>query len=503
MTHLTYQPTLTQTNQRTQFTSDLHRPRFHFLPPENWMNDPNGLIQWRGRYHMFYQHNPDGAFWANMHWGHAVSDDLVHWHDLPIALAPTPGGSDEAGCFSGCAVDHDGVPTLIYTGVRNGIWPADKQAACIATSYDDNLLTWTKHNGNPVIRAPQGQSLLGFRDHCVWREGQSWYQVIGSGIEGEGGALFLYRSPDLRTWEYAGPLLTAKDITIPAPYMGTMWECPQLIAFDDYHALLLSVWDEDALYTVYLTGTLQDHCFIPETAQKLDYGNRYFYAPQALRDNQGRWLMWGWIPEGRSIASQKAAGWAGVMSLPRMLTPGADRQLHCEPAPEITQLRGEQRHFANLSVRGDYMLPDVESDMLDIEAEITPGSAAQVGLILRRTLNGNLCASGQMAGEETRIYYDAQANELRLERTNASRDTDQEPDLAPLAGPLTLVPGETLRLRVLLDRSVIEVFANGRACLTGRIYPSHTNSLGTGVFAQGGTAKVQTLDAWQMNTIWP
>src|SRR5215813_2310009 len=99
---------------RKQLETDPHRPGFHYLPPKNWMNDPNGLIQWEGKFHLFYQHNPNGPVWGNIHWGHAVSPDLVHWSDLPIALAPTPGGPDEVGCFSGCAVNN-GVPTLIYT----------------------------------------------------------------------------------------------------------------------------------------------------------------------------------------------------------------------------------------------------------------------------------------------------------------------------------------------------------------------------------------------------
>jgi len=101
-------------NRRTTMASDPHRPQYHFLPPANWMNDPNGLIQWKGQYHLFYQHNPTEPLWGNMHWGHAISDDLIHWRDLPIALAPTPGGADETGCFSGCAVVND-LPTLMYT----------------------------------------------------------------------------------------------------------------------------------------------------------------------------------------------------------------------------------------------------------------------------------------------------------------------------------------------------------------------------------------------------
>src|SRR6266566_4042767 len=108
-----------------------HRPCYHYLPPANWMNDPNGLIQWKGEYHMFYQYNPAAPVHNKIHWGHAKSTDLVHWTDLPVALAPVPGSYDEDGCFSGCAVDHAGVPTIIYTGVRG-----KKQLPCVATSAD-------------------------------------------------------------------------------------------------------------------------------------------------------------------------------------------------------------------------------------------------------------------------------------------------------------------------------------------------------------------------------
>ncbi|MBZ0294813.1 MAG: glycoside hydrolase family 32 protein, partial [Anaerolineae bacterium] len=135
---------------RKQLAADHQRPQYHFLPPSNWMNDPNGLIQWNGQYHLFYQYNPHGPLWGTIHWGHAISDDLIHWADWPIALTPTLGGPDEAGCFSGCAVNHDGVPTLIYTGTRGE--RHDIQTQCIATSHD-GLLTWETYSGNPVLDA--------------------------------------------------------------------------------------------------------------------------------------------------------------------------------------------------------------------------------------------------------------------------------------------------------------------------------------------------------------
>ena len=115
------------------------------------MNDPNGLSQWDGQYHLFYQYNPLAARWGVIHWGHAVSADLVHWADLPIALSPTPGGPDADGCWSGCIVNNGGVPTMLYTGLRNRA-----QRPCLATS-DDGLLTWHKHPGNPVIAEPPAE----------------------------------------------------------------------------------------------------------------------------------------------------------------------------------------------------------------------------------------------------------------------------------------------------------------------------------------------------------
>ena len=211
---------------------DHHRPTYHYLPPSNWMNDPNGLIQWRGQYHLFYQYNPNGAFHGTIHWGHAVSDDLVHWRDLPIALAPTPGGPDKDGVYSGCALDHDGVPTLMYTGVR-------PQVQCIARPADPNdpdLVAWKKHPGNPVIPdSPEGMEVEGFRDPFVWQEDDGWYCIVGSGIVGTGGNILLYRSQDLVHWEYLHELCRGE-----LAKTGRMWECPNFFPLGDKHVLLIS-----------------------------------------------------------------------------------------------------------------------------------------------------------------------------------------------------------------------------------------------------------------------
>ena len=178
--------------RRLELAGDPHRPGYHFLAPANWMDDPNGVIQVGGEYHLFYQWIPNspsrsgGAF----HWGHAVSNDLVHWRDLPIALSPTPGGPDQEGCWSGGAVNNQGTPTIVYRGRVGG-----STAACIATSTD-GLLTWKKHLDNPVISEANEEDDYPAGDPYVWREGDFWYCVMGTHTK-TGGAAVLYRSADL------------------------------------------------------------------------------------------------------------------------------------------------------------------------------------------------------------------------------------------------------------------------------------------------------------------
>jgi beta-fructofuranosidase len=479
--------------------ADLHRPQYHFLPPANWMNDPNGLIQWKGQYHLFYQYNPDGPCWGRMHWGHAVSGDLVHWTDLPLALAPTPGGPDGDGCWSGCAVDDDGVPTLIYTGV----YP---ERPCVATSADD-LYTWDKYAGNPVIVSPpEGLDVVGFRDHSVWREGHTWYQVIGSGIRDIGGTALLYQSPDLINWEYIRPILVGdKDQADPLP-TGTMWECPDFFPLGDKHVLLVSAHGDGPLYTAYFIGTYEGHEFTPEILSKLDWGDIHFYAPQTMFDDQGRRIMFGWIQEGRTGEAQRAAGWSGVMSLPRILSVRPDGLLGVEPAPELELLRGRHCRYTGVTLTpsSSGLLEDVWGDCLEIVAEFDPGGGAeQFGLKLRCSPDDapsecRLCRNG--GSEQTSVLYDRIAGHLVIDRRRSSLSLDAQRHVQE--GVLNLAAGEGLRLHVFLDRSVVEIYANGRLCLTSRIYPSRTDSQGIGLFARGGSVWLRSLDVWEVNSIW-
>jgi len=451
---------------------DPHRPRYHFMPPSQWMNDPNGPIFWRGEYHLFYQYGPLPDNWGLKYWGHAVSDDLVRWRHLPVALEPAPGGPDKDGVWSGCAVDNGGAMTLLYTGV-------EPEAQCIATSRDG--IAFEKYAGNPIIAGPpEGLAVTGFRDPCVWREDDDWYMLIGSGIKDVGGAPLLYRSPDLRQWEYLHPLCVGKK-----EETGEMWECPDFFALGDWQLLFFSPFG----LPHYFTGDYAGHRFTPLADGKLDYG-RHFYAPKSFLDGQGRRILWGWCWEGRKEEAAKAAGWAGVMSLPRVLTLGTDGLLCQTPAPEVETLRGsEHLHICEHPLDGweEIELGPLPGDSLELHVMLDPGNSRECGLSLRRSPDGR---------EETRLVFNRETGMLGIDRAKSSLDPAQ--NVGYHDGPVLLGPDEPLDLRIFIDRSLLEVFANGRSCLTSRVYPTRADSMGMALFSEGGEARVLEVEAWEM-----
>lgn len=472
------QPSQTAALTRQRLAHDPHRPRYHFSPPNNWMNDPNGLIHWRGRYHLFYQHNPTAPHWGNIHWGHAASDDLIHWIDLPIALAPTAGGSDKDGCWSGVVIDHQGTPTLLYTGV----FP---EAQCLATGSDD-LITWEKYPANPVIAAPPNHlDVVGFRDPCVWQDNGYWYMTIGTGVRNMGGAVLLYRSRDLLAWEYVSVLLAGDKAST-----GEMWECPAFFPLGNKYVLMISLLGRAG--TVYFVGSFDGARFVPEIQAALDYG-LYFFAPQTLLDAAGRRLMIGWIGEGRSDATQHTAGWSGLQSIPRQLTLRSDGRLGITPVPELKTLRGRHSYTSNivLDSAADHDLPDARGTCLELIAEFEPGAAEVFGLKLLCSPDGE---------EQTLIAYTPQSSQLVIDGSHSSIDAETQRDIQ--RGVLRLAPHETLKLHIFLDQSVIEVFANEYVCLTSRVYPSRPDSVQVRLFAHGGRVTLLSLDVWEMNSIW-
>lgn len=325
---------------RVKLANDTLRPQYHLLPQAGFLGDPCAPRFYRGHYHAFFH----GSFGGHG-WHHAISSDLVHWRHMPIALSPTENSYDSYGTFTGSVLPSDGDATIIYTGVTKVSREQEtirneglKEVQCIATSSEPELRTWHKLD-KPIIEAPPtGKKITGFRDPFSWKEDDVWYAGVGSGFEHEGGAVLLYRSKDARRWEYLHPLAqgkwNGKIFSNPVP-SGEMWECPDFFPLGKKHVLLYSTENE----TRWEVGTFDRHelRFHSESQGKLDHGA--FYAPKSMVDEAGRRILFGWIQETRSQAEIRAAGWAGVMSLPRVLTINSKDELQMEVAPELAELR--------------------------------------------------------------------------------------------------------------------------------------------------------------------
>ena len=420
-----------------RIAQDPDRPSCHLLPPHNWMNDPNGPIWWRGQYHLFYQLNPNAAVWGDMHWGHAVSPDMIHWRHQPIALAPTPGGPDSEGCFSGSAVVFNGVPTFIYTGVQNAP-PAQvtihdgtdklRETQLLATAEDDALLHWMK-DPQPVIAAPPpGMRVTGFRDPCPWREPDGWYLGVGSGERNVGGCVLLYRSQDLRHWTYLGKLAQGKPNgkhTANPCDSGEMWECPDFFPLDKRHCLFYSTEGK----VIWTTGSYEPHSPRIRARTNRRAGPwcvlRAQELPRAGRPTHPVGLDPGDTPE----AEYAAAGWAGCMSLPRVLHIGAQGQLEMEPAHEVERLRGpEQRAQISAATPFRHSLAELRCEL-----------HLRMNLLIPNTATVRLSHAGKTAWE---LVIDIPNSEVRC---------------GDIRFPLPNYPWPRPNLRLFLDGSVIEI----------------------------------------------
>ena len=474
-------PTVSAEDDRRRLVGDPYRPVYHFAAPANFTGDPNGTIFWDGVYHLFYQHNPDGAYDnpRRMHWGHAVSRDLVHWQDLPIALAPEPGEPDRLGCYSGGAIDLDGVPALVYFGSPDGI--------CVATSRDE-LRTWSRHRSNPLIpQSTDPEAEWRAWDPFVWRDGDAWYLVCGGKIDGAGDTAFLFRSHDFVDWEYRGPLY--------APGNESDCSVPDLFRLGDAHVLLFASHERGVQYYV---GELAGERFTPRRHGRMNFAgfsleSGTLCASITLRDGAGRRVMFGWVTEGRTEAAQRASGWSGVMCLPRVLSLGGDGGLCIDPVPELRVLRGAHQRFEGLPVPAGATveLPDVDAACAELAVTFERESEGKIGVMVGRSPDG---------AEQTRIAYSRSEGRITLDPAASSA----RPDVVGRAmqhAPLVLDQDEALQLRIFIDRSIVEVFANGRQCLTQRVYPSGPDSRGVALFA-AGDAVVGSVDVWQMRSIW-
>jgi beta-fructofuranosidase len=441
-------------------------------------------------------------------WAHISSRDLLHWRQHPLALEP---GGVDSGIFSGGAfIDKSGVPTITYWGL------GPEAGICAATSTDDALEVWTKASSPIVHQTESGLAVLpdgtpvGAADpSAIWVQDGRYYMLTGNLLvqieygrkrgqaEHLGDTLYLFRSDDLVHWEYLHPFYQSRRDWTRADEDDM---CPDFFPLGDRHMLLFISHNLGCQY--YLGSYADDH-FYPETHGRMSWVDRAFFAPESLVDERGRRIMWAWIFEGYPRAEQEANLWAGTMSLPRVLWLGEDKTLRMAPPEELATLRYNPRAGENLTLRpgADVRLDNVSGRDLELCVEMAGAGAAQYGVAI--------CCSPDGA-ERTLVYYDADKKHLAVDTTRTSlwRDQRTEQEIIDAvqalpqsieAGPLELAPGEPLRLRVFVDRSVVEVFANDRQAVMRRIYPTRADSVGVELFASGGAAQVTSWQAWEMD----
>lgn len=304
------------------------RYKYHFEPQKGWMNDPNGLVFFKGCYHAFFQHNPYAAHWDKMHWGHAVSTDLLTWKELDIALFPDMPYENEGGCYSGSAIVKDDILYLFYTSVSHELG----QTQSLAISEDG--IHFTKYEGNPVINHWPLQGSKEFRDPMVFANPKGGYSmVIGSDHDGHGRVL-MYNSSDLFHWNYSHVLYEATD------YNSTI-ECPNFFPLEDKYVLMYSCMDFHTYSVRFVIGEFDGVNFVPERICTPEAGPQ-FYAPQTFETPDKRRIMIGWFFDWKREVAPNAVS-AGALTVPREITL-ADGDIRTYPVREAASLLSSYPH---------------------------------------------------------------------------------------------------------------------------------------------------------------
>ena len=450
------------------FVQEDQRPAFHLTPTIGWMNDPNGFSVYHGEYHLFYQYNPYSTKWDTMHWGHVKTRDFIHWERLPAALAPDM-EYDKNGCFSGSAIElPDGRQLLMYTGVRQVREESgelrDRQVQCLAIG---DGIDYEKFDANPVISAedlPEGGSHVDFRDPKLWREGDTYYVVVGNRPADGSGSILLYESKDCFTpWKYGGVLAACHN------QYGQMWECPDFFRLDGKYVLLTSPQEMTAIGlefhagngTVCLIGEYdrEQHHLIRENVQAIDYGLD-FYAPQTLETPDGRRVMIAWMQNWETVGCQrKGAQYFGQMTFPRELEV-RDGRLIQNPARELEACRSYQILYKNVLLTGLTTLRNVKGRMIDMTVTVRP--AAQNGLY--HWFKINVAGDGE---HMTTVRYKPECNTVRIDRTHCGVPHD----IVNVRDFLVRPRQGEIKLRLVLDMYSMELFVNdGEQAATSVIY---------------------------------
>lgn len=491
---------------RKELSSDPYRPIYHFVNPEGNLNDPNGLAFWNGNWHLFYQAYPPED--PRQHWGHAISKDLVHWRDLPLAIYPGP----ERASYSGSALVEDDRVIAMYHGPRAG--------NLVAVSEDPLLLNWEKVTGKAVISLDDSTGFplpYTVYDPNIWKKDGVYYSISGGRAhEGPAGKPvprgYLFRSHDLEHWQYMHSFVEDDHFTM----VGDDYACPYFWPLGDKYVMPFYSHMSGGQYL------LGDYDKERDKFVATDHGNFNFgpstpagvHAPSATPLGEDVIIIFNMNP------AYPTEGWNQIMTLPRRLSLKEDGQVGVEPAGDIEALRYNQQQVdaMTLPANEEVVLENIEGNAMEIIAEIDPQDAPMVELNVLRSPEKEEYTRITLfpfrgysegrnywreRGEESNSQPDNQPRKsLVTLETSYSSTLPEAKSRAPETAPFLLEEDQTIKLRVFIDKSVVEVFVNGIQAVAARVYPGLEESVGVSLRSQGKESRLISLDAWQMKNTW-
>ena len=457
------------------------RQKYHFEVPAGWCNDPNGFSILGGKYHLFYQHMPyvsePGDY--KMYWGHAVSENLVDWEDLPVALAPVD-ECDEGGCWSGCALELDQKVYLMYTGLdaRNGM----QQGQCMAVS--DDGIHFTKTEDSPILADTLCEAdKKDFRDPYIWRQNGEWNMILGSTKDHFAQAL-LYRSNDLKNWRFINTMAESLG------ELGSVCECPNFFEIGGKYILFISPHGLNLRKSVYLTGNFDYPAgkFFWDTYGEIDWGMDY-YAPQVIKDGNGRCIMigwmnsWNWMPWCDGTYYTSKMGWCGGMALPRELRLDEVGRLHFEPVQELKNYRTEPAEMVS-ETAGEEGISIETADNSHCEMIIDFNLKGTTAEIIQLEVKSN-------EKEKVLVNLNLKLGEIEFDRSHTFDHLKSKRRCS-----FRSVSETACRIHVFIDSASVELFTDDyMTCMTNTVYvPENADRIK--IRGIGGRVKILKVQSW-------
>ncbi len=484
-------PVLTYSPER--YAGDILRPSFHGMPSVGWTNETHGATYYNGKYHVFFQKNPNGPYMSRLNWGHIVSDNLYKWEEDPTAISPEE-AYDKKGCWSGCVFTDDeltgGKPNIFYTAVDYG-----RATIAQAQPADDDLLTWTKKAGNPVINGRPNGLTDDFRDCFVFRNGNDLYMIVGSSKNGVGVTTLHKYDKSTKTWSNDGKLFFSGS---NANQDGTFWEMPNITKIGDKWLFTATPLNTGVgVHTLYWTGSINaDGTFAPDsrtpkTVEMAGFSkDGYGLLSPTIFQKDGKTLMLGIVPDKLAGSENYKMGYAHTYSLPREISLDSKGNLIQKPFSGLAAMRSETSFMmTDFDLTAEKDLDPVQGRSLELSAKFVVG-------------NGDFGFSFLGNGDKkVTLVYSPNTGMLSLDMSGINRIVNDGVfgGVYNYALPIPVAVGEEMTLKVFVDHSIIDIFVNDTYAASVRVFPRDVDAVKATAFVKNGSVKMTSLEAYVLD----